>query len=76
MIGGNDVVSNVFTIDDVITTVTAYPVSKGLAGIHSWSLVRDMDCDPDGLNALPATRIATLALRASPKPSSRAWAGQ
>lgn len=43
MIGGNDVVSNIFTVADA-ATVSAYAVSKGLGGLHHWSLDRDVDC--------------------------------
>ena len=45
MIGGNDVVANVFTLADV-STVSAYVLSKGLGGVHYWSLDRDVDCAP------------------------------
>ena len=43
MIGGNDVQSNVFTLDDV-ATVSSYALSKGLGGMHIWSFDRDTDC--------------------------------
>ena len=44
MIGGNDVLSNIFTITDA-ATVSAYALEKGIAGIQYWSLDRDVDCD-------------------------------
>ena len=45
MIGGNDVITNVFTLADA-STVSAYVLSKGLGGVHYWSLDRDNDCAP------------------------------
>ena len=45
MIGGNDVTSNIFTLDDVVT-VSSYALSKGLGGMHIWSFDRDRDCPP------------------------------
>ena len=48
MIGGNDVVSNVFTLADV-STLTAYAQSKGLGGLHHWSFDRDQDCNEGSL---------------------------
>ncbi|HET6345034.1 MAG TPA: glycosyl hydrolase, partial [Myxococcota bacterium] len=43
MIGGNDTPDETFTLDDV-STVTSFARQKGLAGLHHWSLDRDMDC--------------------------------
>jgi chitinase len=43
MIGGNDVESNVFTIDDV-ATVSNFATQSSLAGVHFWSFDRDQDC--------------------------------
>ena len=45
MIGGNDVSSERFTLTDA-DTITAFAVSRGLAGIHYWSYDRDTDCPP------------------------------
>ena len=45
MIGGNDIVANVFTLADV-STVSAYALSKGLSALHYWSFDRDVDCPP------------------------------
>jgi hypothetical protein len=47
MIGGNDVVSNVFTLGDV-ATVVAYAQRQGLGALHHWSLDRDQDCAAKG----------------------------
>lgn len=44
MIGMNDVVSNVFTIEDARTLAAGARTLK-LAGIHYWSLGRDKPCD-------------------------------
>lgn len=43
MIGGNDVIDNVFTLADT-ATITAYALRVGLGGLHHWSLDRDLDC--------------------------------
>jgi len=43
MIGGNDVVANVFSIENA-KTVAKYVQSKQLGGLHFWSLDRDRDC--------------------------------
>jgi hypothetical protein len=43
MIGVNDVVSNVFTLDDA-RTVARFAREAGLAGVHFWSLDRDVAC--------------------------------
>ncbi|MFO0617443.1 MAG: glycosyl hydrolase [Polyangiaceae bacterium] len=45
MIGGNDVASEHFTLDDA-STVAAFALSRGLAGVHYWSYDRDVDCPP------------------------------
>jgi hypothetical protein len=50
MIGGNDVVSNVFKLADV-TTLSDYASTKGLAGVHFWSFDRDRDCPVGPANA-------------------------
>jgi chitinase len=43
MIGGNDTQGETFTLADV-STVSAYALQKGIAGVHFWSLDRDKDC--------------------------------
>jgi hypothetical protein len=43
MLGGNDVSSEQFTLDDV-DTISKFAVSQGLAGVHYWSYDRDVDC--------------------------------
>lgn len=43
MIGMNDVVSNVFSLDDARTLVAGARTLK-LAGVHYWSLARDKPC--------------------------------
>ncbi|OMG70407.1 glycosyl hydrolase family 18 protein [Burkholderia ubonensis] len=45
MIGGNDVAGETFTPADVDTTA-AFVKQNGLAGVHFWSLDRDVDCPP------------------------------
>lgn len=45
MIGGNDTVDETFKLADVDTLVE-WARSVGLAGIHHWSLDRDVDCAP------------------------------
>jgi len=45
MIGGNDVITETFTLSDV-NTMTSWAKQNGLAGIHYWSLDRDTDCAP------------------------------
>jgi len=45
MIGGNDSTDEIFTLADV-ATVSAYAKTKGLGGVHHWSLDRDIDCAP------------------------------
>jgi hypothetical protein len=46
MIGGNDTPSNIFTLADT-SSLSQYALSKGLGGMHFWSLDRDTDC-PSG----------------------------
>jgi len=43
MIGVNDVTANVFTVDDAIT-LARFARDRGLAGVHFWSLDRDVSC--------------------------------
>jgi hypothetical protein len=43
MIGGNDISSERFTLEDV-DTMTTWALENGLAGIHYWSYDRDVDC--------------------------------
>jgi len=43
MIGGNDTQDETFTLTDV-DTLSAFVKSNGLAGVHFWSLDRDVDC--------------------------------
>lgn len=43
MIGGNDVIDELFTLDDV-DTMTRFAIANNLAGIHYWSYDRDLDC--------------------------------
>ena len=43
MIGGNDTIDETFTLADV-DTMTAWAKANGLAGLHHWSLDRDVDC--------------------------------
>jgi len=62
MIGVNDVVSNVFTLDDA-RLLAEFVRDCGLGGLHFWSLDRDAPCAPgvaavssvcNGLTSLPA----------------------
>ena len=73
MIGVNDVVSNVFTLDDA-RLLAAFVRDSGLGGLHFWSLDRDAPCEPgaaaissvcSGLKSLPAFAFtnAFLGLR-------------
>lgn len=73
MIGVNDVVSNVFTLDDA-RLLAAFVRDSGLGGLHFWSLDRDAPCEPgaaaissvcSGLRSLPAFAFtnAFLGLR-------------
>ena len=43
MIGGNDTAGEVFTLQDV-ATLKSFAAEVGLAGLHWWSLDRDVDC--------------------------------
>lgn len=53
MIGVNDVVENVFTLDDA--RATAQAVRKmGMAGVHYWSLERDKPCSQPTKGAAPS----------------------
>lgn len=45
MIGGNDVVTETFTLADA-STISSFALNKSLAGIHFWSFDRDDDCPP------------------------------
>ena len=45
MIGGNDTEDEVFTLND-IATMTLFAQKNHLAGVHFWSLDRDVDCPP------------------------------
>ncbi|WP_374583749.1 glycosyl hydrolase [Pseudoduganella sp.] len=53
MIGVNDVVENVFTLDDARATV-AGAAKMGMAGVHYWSLDRDKPCGKPTKGADPA----------------------
>ena len=52
MIGVNDVVSNVFTLDDARMVADAVKAMK-LAGLHYWSLDRDTPCSEPATGASP-----------------------
>ena len=43
MIGGNDVSSEHFTLQDA-DAMTAFAIANSMAGIHYWSYDRDVDC--------------------------------
>ncbi|GIM02473.1 hypothetical protein Vretimale_7326 [Volvox reticuliferus] len=45
MIGGNDVTTETFTLQDV-TTMSTFVKQNGLGGVHFWSFDRDVDCSP------------------------------
>ena len=45
MVGGNDSPGETFTIANV-DTVSAWALSNKIAGVHFWSLDRDIDCAP------------------------------
>jgi hypothetical protein len=74
MIGVNDVTANVFTVDDA-TTLARFARERGLAGVHFWSLDRDVSCPENrrvvssrchglpGLEAFAYTRAFADALR-------------
>ncbi|MES2152749.1 MAG: glycosyl hydrolase [Pseudomonadota bacterium] len=53
MIGVNDVVSNVFTLDDARAVARAVRSMK-LAGLHFWSLDRDRPCKTPTIGADPS----------------------
>lgn len=46
MIGVNDVVDNIFTLDDA-RALTRFVHTNGLGGLHYWSLGRDRPCAPN-----------------------------
>jgi chitinase len=50
MIGVNDVVENVFTLEDAATVARGVR-ELGLAGLHYWSLDRDVPCAREGKGA-------------------------
>ena len=52
MVGVNDVVSNVFTLDDARVVADAVRAMK-LAGLHFWSLDRDTPCSAPTTGASP-----------------------
>jgi hypothetical protein len=45
MIGGNDATDEIFTVANA-ATVSTFALQHGLAGVHYWSLDRDVDCAP------------------------------
>lgn len=45
MVGGNDVLGETFTLEDAASLAT-YAHTASLAGLHYWSLDRDVDCPP------------------------------
>jgi chitinase len=49
MIGVNDVLDETFTVQDA-GELTAYAVREGLAGLHFWSLDRDVPCGSTALS--------------------------
>jgi hypothetical protein len=53
MIGVNDVVANVFTLDDA-TTVARFARQSAAGGVHFWSLDRDVPC-PTGVSSVSST---------------------
>ena len=61
MIGVNDVVSNVFTLDDARTMAAAAKKMK-LAGLHYWSLDRDKPCSEPTTGA--SATCSTLPIKA------------
>ena len=50
MIGGNDATDEVFTIANV-DTLSSWAKANGIAGIHFWSLDRDVDCPAGSASA-------------------------
>ncbi len=61
MIGLNDATTETFTLADV-STLTSYAVSNGLAGVHYWSLDRDMPCSDDHTSPTCDSVSSTTAL--------------
>jgi len=62
MIGGNDVVTNVFTLADA-RLLAARVKKMGLAGLHYWSLDRDQPCKKKITRASPScSGVAVKAL--------------
>jgi chitinase len=61
MIGVNDVVSNVFTLDDARVVAQGVKTMK-LAGLHFWSLDRDQPCSAPTSGASPT--CSTLQVKA------------
>jgi chitinase len=53
MLGVNDVVANVFSLDDA-KTLAVFARENGLAGVHFWSLDRDAPC-PGGASGVSST---------------------
>lgn len=75
MIGMNDVVENVFTLDDA-RSVAAAVKAQGLAGLHFWSLDRDKPCatamtaadgNCSGLQGVPAAAFTRAMAPAGAK---------
>lgn len=64
MIGMNDVVSNVFSIDDARTLADGARALK-LAGVHYWSLGRDRPCAKPGNASAPAASDACSGVDAA-----------
>ncbi|HEX4336885.1 MAG TPA: glycosyl hydrolase [Polyangiaceae bacterium] len=60
MLGGNDAIDEEFTLDD-IGTLTAFATSQKLAGVHFWSLDRDVDCAAGAASATCNTMGAGYA---------------
>jgi hypothetical protein len=50
MIGGNDAVTEQFTLNDA-DTISTFALARGLAGIHYWSYDRDVDCPTGSASA-------------------------
>lgn len=73
MIGVNDVVENVYTLDDARATAAAVR-KMGMAGIHYWSLDRDRPCRKPSKVAEPncssMTNVPTGAYRRILAPAS------
>ena len=62
MIGVNDVTANVFNVDDV-ATLARFAQESGLAGVHFWSLDRDVSC-PENRRIVSSTCHGLPALEA------------